>query len=374
QLERVDHGPQHHHRGAVLVVVEHGDVEIALQTLLDLEAARRRDVLEVDAAEDRGQRLHDHHDLVDVLGGQADGERVDAGEFLEDERLALHDRLSGAGADVAEAEHGRAVGDDGDRVLLDRERVGLLGVVMDGHTDARHARRVRHRQVVARLHRHLALHLDLAAEVHEEGAVGDVDDADAFQRFQTLDHLLAVTLAARLERDVAGDGVAAHLDEVDGADVRPALPDGGGDLAEHAGLVLDLESHRQTVTGRRSVDHAASPVWDRKWAVFYSRRLEEVGKLIAGEQAKLKLAAVGVDGDTVAAEERVPEDAVEAGTGVVEHHRSVADLEVADPERGGGGGGADGTAAERVQLDRRPPGGASDPDLGGEPRGDHGDA
>ncbi len=42
---------RHDDRGAVLVVVEDGDVERLLQATLDLEAARGRDVLEIDAAE-----------------------------------------------------------------------------------------------------------------------------------------------------------------------------------------------------------------------------------------------------------------------------------------------------------------------------------
>ena len=68
-------------------------------------------------------------DLVGVLGVQADRERVDAAELLEEHRLALHHRHRGLGADVAEAEHGAAVGDDGDRVALDRVLEGLVAVL-----------------------------------------------------------------------------------------------------------------------------------------------------------------------------------------------------------------------------------------------------
>ena len=39
-LQRVEQGGQHDHRGAVLVVVEDGDVELLLEPVLDLEAAR----------------------------------------------------------------------------------------------------------------------------------------------------------------------------------------------------------------------------------------------------------------------------------------------------------------------------------------------
>ena len=53
--QRVDQRGEHDDRGAVLVVVEDRDVERLLEALLDLEAARRGDVLEVDAAEGRGR-------------------------------------------------------------------------------------------------------------------------------------------------------------------------------------------------------------------------------------------------------------------------------------------------------------------------------
>ena len=58
----------------------------------------------------------------------------------------------------------------------------LLGVLGDRHADARDARRVGHREVVARLQRRLVVLLDLAAEVQQEGAVGRVDDARALDR------------------------------------------------------------------------------------------------------------------------------------------------------------------------------------------------
>jgi hypothetical protein len=45
-------------------------------------------------------------ELVDL-----DVEHVDAGELLEQDRLALHHRLGGERADIAEAEHRGAVGD-----------------------------------------------------------------------------------------------------------------------------------------------------------------------------------------------------------------------------------------------------------------------
>ena len=49
--------------------------------------------------------------LVDL-----DVEDVDAGEFLEQHRLAFHHRLGGERTDRAQAEHRGAVGDDGDEI------------------------------------------------------------------------------------------------------------------------------------------------------------------------------------------------------------------------------------------------------------------
>src|SRR5205085_12409633 len=81
-LQRVQQGGDGDDRRAVLIVVEDRDAE-TLEARLDLEAAWRRDVLEVDAAEDRRDRAHDRNDLVDVLRRQANRKRIDAGEFLE---------------------------------------------------------------------------------------------------------------------------------------------------------------------------------------------------------------------------------------------------------------------------------------------------
>ena len=121
------------------------------------------------------------HDLVHVGGVQRDRERVDPREPLEQHRLALHDRQAGQRPDVAEPQHRGAVGDHRDRVALDGQAARVLRVGRDGLADARDARRVRHRQVVAVAQRHLRLDRELAAEVHEERAVADAVDDHAVQ-------------------------------------------------------------------------------------------------------------------------------------------------------------------------------------------------
>ena len=58
----VDEGCRDDDGGAVLVVVEHRNIQLSLQFGLNLEASRRRDVLKIDAAESRcdRQRRVDH--------------------------------------------------------------------------------------------------------------------------------------------------------------------------------------------------------------------------------------------------------------------------------------------------------------------------
>ena len=125
QIERVEQAGGGDDRGAVLVVVEHRDVEQLAQPLLDDEALRRLDVLEVDAAPAVAEQLDAIDDLVGILGGHFEVDGVDVGEALEQHRLAFHHRLGGQRAEVAEAEDGGAVGDDGDEIALGGVVVGL---------------------------------------------------------------------------------------------------------------------------------------------------------------------------------------------------------------------------------------------------------
>ena len=80
--------------------------------------------------------------LVDL-----DVEHVDAGEFLEQDRLALHHRLAGERADVAEAEHRGAVGEHGDEILARGEVGRLVGVGDDRLAGEGDAGRIGEREV-----------------------------------------------------------------------------------------------------------------------------------------------------------------------------------------------------------------------------------
>ena len=187
--QRVGQRGEHDDRGTVLVVVEDRDVQALAEPGLDLEAARGGDVLEVDAAEAGGDHLDGLDDLVDVLGGQADRPGVDVGEPLEQRGLALHHRERRAGADVAEPEHRRAVGDDRDRVALDGQLGDVRGVGGQRRGDPADARGVGHREVVTVAERDLGGDLDLAADVQQEGPVGDLVDLDALDLLDAGDQL-----------------------------------------------------------------------------------------------------------------------------------------------------------------------------------------
>ena len=111
------------------------------------------------------------HHVVDVGDVDADGHRVDAGELLEQQRLALHDGHRGGRADVAEAEHGGAVAHHGDGVAHPGVLAGELGLVGDRAADPGDARRVGHGERGPVGHVHAGLDADLAAPVHGEHRV-----------------------------------------------------------------------------------------------------------------------------------------------------------------------------------------------------------
>ena len=118
KLDRVHQRRAGDDRRAVLIVVEDGNLHRLLQRLFDVEALGRLDVFQVDAAEGGLEQLAGLDDFVGILRVQLDVEDVDVGEAFEQDTLAFHDRLAGQRADVAQAEHRGAVGDDGDQVAL----------------------------------------------------------------------------------------------------------------------------------------------------------------------------------------------------------------------------------------------------------------
>ena len=68
-------------------------------------------------------------------------------KLLEQDGLALHDRLGRKGADIAEAEHGGAIGNDGHKIGARGIEWGVRSVLGDLEAGVRHARRIGQRQV-----------------------------------------------------------------------------------------------------------------------------------------------------------------------------------------------------------------------------------
>src|SRR5690606_35074344 len=127
---------------AMLVVVEDGNVHAFPQGALDVEAFRRLDVFEVNAPEGRLQPGNDFYQFLWILLIDFDIEDINAGELLEQYRLALHDGLGRQGANVSEAQHRSTVGDDADQIAPGRIFKCIGGVVDDFFTGSRDARRI----------------------------------------------------------------------------------------------------------------------------------------------------------------------------------------------------------------------------------------
>ena len=147
QFQAVDQCRARNDGGAVLVVVEDGDLHLLAQLALDVEALGGLDVFQVDAAQGGFQCADDLDQLVGVTLGQLDVEHVDAGKLLEQAALAFHHRLAGQRADVAQAQHGGAIGDHAHQVAARGVFGGLGGISLDVQARIGHARRIGQRQV-----------------------------------------------------------------------------------------------------------------------------------------------------------------------------------------------------------------------------------
>ena len=160
-VQRIDERGADDDGGAVLVVVEHRDLQPLAQLLFDHETLGRLDVFKVDAAEGGLEAGDDLDQLVRVVFVDFQVEHVDAGELLEQHALAFHHRLARQRADVAQAQHGGAVGDHAHQVAARGQRAGLARVGDDGFAGRGHARRIRQRQVALGHHGLGRRHLDL---------------------------------------------------------------------------------------------------------------------------------------------------------------------------------------------------------------------
>ena len=155
-VERVQERREDDDRRPVLVVVEDRDVELARAGARSISKQRGRgDVLEVDPAEPRRDRLaRPRRSRRDPSSRGRSATRRRRANSLKSAALPSITGSAASGPMSPEPEHRRPVGDDRDRVLLDREVPGRArGRRRSRPQIAGDARRVGHREVVARLER-----------------------------------------------------------------------------------------------------------------------------------------------------------------------------------------------------------------------------
>ena len=128
--------------GTVLVVVHYGDVESLLQSVLDIEALRRLDVLQVDTAECWGDALHSLAELLGILFGHLDIKHVDTAIYLKQQSFTLHYWLSAQRAYVAESQHSCTVRDYCHQITLVCILIRIIGILLNLQTGVSHSGRV----------------------------------------------------------------------------------------------------------------------------------------------------------------------------------------------------------------------------------------
>ena len=102
QVAGVDQPRRGDDGGAVLIVVKHWDVHYFAQARFDDEAVRGLDVFKIDPAKAWPQEADAVDEFVHITGFDLEVDGIDIGKALEQDRLALHDRLAGERPKIAQ--------------------------------------------------------------------------------------------------------------------------------------------------------------------------------------------------------------------------------------------------------------------------------
>jgi hypothetical protein len=201
-----EHSRERHDGSAVDVVVHHRFVEGFYQPGLYLEALRRRDVFEMDAAE----RRRDAHDGLDELAWvfrvNQDRHRGDVGELVVEDGLTFHHGHRGDRSYVAQSEDARAVRADGDAASDHSQLAGERGVLGNRHARPRHPRGVDVAHVLNRPHWPGRLDGKFPTLVAQQRPVPRPQDLDAGKCVQHLCDILGVVPVADFECDLTHRG------------------------------------------------------------------------------------------------------------------------------------------------------------------------
>ena len=108
----------------MLVIMEHRDIQALLELCLDLEAAGRCDILQIDAAEAQTDVRNGVDDLISVLGIDAQRECIHVCKFLEQCALALHNGHCSQRSDVTQSEDCSAVRDNCHQIVAACQLIG----------------------------------------------------------------------------------------------------------------------------------------------------------------------------------------------------------------------------------------------------------
>jgi hypothetical protein len=130
-LEGVIEGRQNDDSGGVVFMMEHRHPDGGPDPIFDGKAFGSSDTLQAEAPERRGQDPDNLDDLVGVLGLQGDGNRIDVGKSLIDNRLGLQLGQHRSGPDIAELVNLAAVGDQGNGIAPAGIAVGRGGILGD---------------------------------------------------------------------------------------------------------------------------------------------------------------------------------------------------------------------------------------------------
>ena len=117
------------------------------QFAFNVKTVGRFDVFQVDGAKGGLQRSNDLHQLDGVFFVDFDVKHINAGKLFKQHRLAFHHRLGCQRPNVAQAQHGGAVGNDCHQVAPCGVFVGSIRVFDDFLARRCHARRIGQRQI-----------------------------------------------------------------------------------------------------------------------------------------------------------------------------------------------------------------------------------
>src|SRR5215204_3829586 len=130
-LQRICQRRRRDNGGAVLVIMENGNIEHSLQRLFYIKAFRCLDIFEVDTTEGRRNCSYDLDDFIRVMGIYFDIEHINVSKFFEQYTFSLHDWLAGECTTVAKPKNGGTIRDHRNQVAFRCVLISILWILFD---------------------------------------------------------------------------------------------------------------------------------------------------------------------------------------------------------------------------------------------------